>query len=91
MTQETPQSASRLQRTLAFIIGGLVLASLLAIAAVIAGTAFGVGSNNGFSHGVWPTILVLPLIALPIGFILMIVLLIVSGTRRSRANREAQR
>ena len=40
-----------------------------------------------FSVGIWPIVVILPLIALPIGFILIVVLLIMSFVRRARANR----
>lgn len=84
---ETPLPTSRLQRTLAFVAAGLVIASLAAIVAVIAATPLGVGEHDGFSKGPWPFILVLPGIALPIGFILIIILLVISAVRRGKVNR----
>ena len=66
---------------------GTVALSILAFLAVIIGTAVGAGADNGFSQGIWPTLIVLPLIALPIGFVLMIVLLVMSFRRRTRENK----
>ena len=67
------------------MIAAVLLLSLIAIFAIIIGTGVGAGFNNGFSQGVWPTIFVLPLIGFPIGFILIITLLVMTGVRRARA------
>ncbi len=56
--------------------------------AVIVGTALGV---RDFGAGAWPVVLVLPVIGLPLGVILIITLIIVSGIRRGRAARDASR
>jgi uncharacterized membrane protein len=82
--QPAPINDNRRERLLAFMVIGTVGLSLLAFFAIILGTAVGAGADNGFSQGIWPTIFILPLIALPIGFVLMIVLLIMSTVRRSR-------
>ena len=42
-----------------------------------------------FTVGVWPIVALLPLLALPIAFILIIVLLAMSIVRRSRANKSS--
>jgi cytochrome c-type biogenesis protein CcmH/NrfF len=42
---------------------------------------------TNFSEGIWPTMVVLPLIALPVAFLLMMAVLIMSFVRRARANR----
>ncbi|MCU1543413.1 MAG: hypothetical protein JWM50_1278 [Microbacteriaceae bacterium] len=60
--------------------------SVLAIVAVIAGTGLGV---RDFDEGVWPTILVLPTVGLPIGFVLLIALIVMNAVRKSRAARDA--
>jgi FtsH-binding integral membrane protein len=85
-----PQLSSRIERILAYMVAALVGLSVLAFVAVLIGTASGVGANDGFSQGGWPIILVLPLIALPLGFLLLIALLVTSGVRRgheARTNR----
>ncbi|WP_241979529.1 hypothetical protein [Cryobacterium suzukii] len=87
MTNQTPQTVSRLERVLAYMVASVVGLSILAFIAVIIATAMGVGQNDGFSRGIWPPIFILPLYGLPIGFVLIIVLIISVGVRRSREAR----
>lgn len=61
---------------------GLSLVSIVAV--LIAGLA---GSGN-LTGGVWPVVLVLPLIGLPIAFVLIVVLLALGVARRRRAARD---
>jgi TRAP-type C4-dicarboxylate transport system permease small subunit len=88
VTDETARPVSRIQRTLAFVIGGLVVISVLAIVAIIAGTWLGAGPAQGSGEGLWPTIFFVPLIALPVAFALMVVLLLVSLAGRRKQNHE---
>ena len=60
--------------------------SVLAIIAILAGTGLGV---RDFDEGIWPIVIVLPNIGFPIGIILLVVLVIVSARRKSRAARDA--
>ena len=90
MTTQTPNDPARLEKILANMVAGVVGLSILAFLAVILGTAVGVGDNDGFSKGVWPAVLTLPLFGLPIGFLLVITLMIVSGLRRAREARQKQ-
>jgi TRAP-type C4-dicarboxylate transport system permease small subunit len=76
----------RIDRILAFVSLGLAIVAILCFFAVILARPLGV---TDFTQGLWPTILVFPLIALPIAFILIVVLLIMSFVRRARANRGA--
>ncbi|TFD61769.1 hypothetical protein E3T39_05155 [Cryobacterium suzukii] len=69
------------------MVASVVGLSILAFIAVIIATAMGVGQNDGFSRGIWPPIFILPLYGLPIGFVLIIVLIISVGVRRSREAR----
>jgi uncharacterized membrane protein len=87
VTNQTPQAVSRLERVLAYMVASVVGLSILAFLAVIIATAMGVGQNDGFSRGFWPPIFILPLYGLPIGFVLIIVLIISAGVRRSREAR----
>ena len=90
MTPETSPPATRLQRTLAYVIAAVVILCLIAIALVLIGTASGV-NGEGFSHGLWPAVLILPDIGFPIAFVLMIVLLFVSLRKRPRPDRAPRR
>ena len=74
----------RIDRVLAFMALGLVVLAVVSLAAVLLAPALGV---TNYSEGLWPVAIVLPLIALPLGFILIVVLLIMSFLRRARANR----
>ena len=91
MTDVTPQASSRVQRVLAYASAGLVILSLACFFAVIIGTWLGAGPAQGSGKGVWPTVELLPLAALPIAMILIIVLLVVSMVTRSRKNRQNPR
>ena len=77
----------RAERVLAYMFVAIVGLSILAFIAVMIGTAVGAGANDGFSQGIWPLVLTLPLFGLPIAFLLLIALLIVNGVRRARAGR----
>ena len=87
MSNQTPVTDHRAERVLAYMVAATIGISILAFLAVMIGTLAGVGANDGFSQGAWPVILVLPLIGLPLGFILLITLLILNGVRRARESR----
>jgi len=57
--------------------------SVLAFAAVLIGNYAGVAGGSGF----WPLVLALPLVGFPIGFLLMIALIILNAMKRSRQAR----
>jgi hypothetical protein len=82
-----PITQHRAERILAYMFVAIVAVSILAFIAVMIGTANGAGADDGFSQGIWPLVLTLPLFGLPIAFLLLIALLIVNGVRRSRAGR----
>jgi hypothetical protein len=86
VAQDTPISGNRGERILAFMVAGSVGLSIIAFLSIIIGTAAGV---RNFGEGVWPVAFILPLIGLPIGLILMIVLIVASGLRRGREARNA--
>ena len=81
---ENPSETSLLDRLLAYLIAGLVLLSVASFVAVIIGTQAGAGADDGFSHGLWPSVLLFPLFALPVAFLLLVVLLVRGVNRRSR-------
>lgn len=76
----------RIDRILAYMALGLTVLSIVCFFAVILARPLGV---DDFTEGVWPLVVVLPLIALPIAFVMIVVLLVMSFVRRSRANKEA--
>ena len=87
MSVSGPITQHRAERVLAFMFVGIVGISILAFIAVMIGTLMGAGANDGFSQGVWPIVLTLPLFGLPIAFLLLIALISVNGVRRARAAR----
>jgi hypothetical protein len=91
VTDETPQPTSRVQRALAFIAAGLVILSIVCFFVLMIGTWLGAGADQGSGKGIWPTIELLPLGALPLAFVLIIALLAVNLVGRSRQNRKAGR
>jgi hypothetical protein len=64
------------------ILVGLALACFIA---VIVGTTLGAGANDGFSHGIWPTVFFVQYYGLPLAFLLIIALLVSNAVRRSNA------
>lgn len=87
MANDTSILASRLERTLAFMVAAAIGLSIICFVAVIIGTAAGV---RDFSGGVWPLAIVLPSIGLPLGLVLLIAVIVISGVRRSRAAKDAR-
>jgi uncharacterized membrane protein len=88
VAEKTPVNVNRNERVLAYMLASAIGLSVLAIVAVIVATGAGV---RDFGAGVWPAVIVLPTIGLPIGFILIIVLLVVSTVRKGRAARDADK
>ncbi|MEO7148273.1 MAG: multidrug ABC transporter ATPase [Terrimesophilobacter sp.] len=82
---KAPASINRIERMLAFMLIALIAISLLCFVAVIAGTSLGVGNNDGFSHGVWPAVFMVPYLGLPLAFLMLVGLLVSNGIRRQRA------
>lgn len=80
-------TAHRGERILAFMVASAIGLSILAFIAVIVGTAAGV---TDFGVGVWPVVIVLPTVGLPIGLLLIIALIVISGIRRGREARDAR-
>ena len=63
------------------MVGATIGLSVLSFFAIIIATWAGFGAGD-FGSGLWPTITMVPLIGLPIGFVLIIALLVVSTRRR---------
>ncbi len=87
MSTQTPITQHRAERVLAFMVASAIGLSILCFLATIIGTAAGV---RDFSSDVWPVVIVLPAIGLPLGLALMIALIIVSGVRRGREAKDAR-
>jgi uncharacterized BrkB/YihY/UPF0761 family membrane protein len=86
VTAKNPSHVSRFERVLAFMLLGLVLLSVGTFLAIIIGTWQGMGSAD-FASGIWPVVVMVPYIGLPLAFVLLITLMITSVVRRSRENK----
>ena len=89
MASDIPINDQRLERILAFMVASAVGLSIVSFLAVIIASGVGV-TGEQFSQPPWPTVLVLPVIGLPLGVIVLVALLIVSGLRRGREARDAR-
>jgi hypothetical protein len=88
MVDSRSVTAHRGERILAFVVGAAAGLSILCIIALIIGQATGAVAVPA-TRGLWQVVAVLPIIGLPIAFVLMVVLLVVSIVRRTRASRDA--
>ena len=73
------------------MVAGVVGLSILAFLAIIIGTVAGAGTNDGFSSGIWPVVFTLPYYGLPLGFLAIVTLMVMTGFRRSREARQSRR
>jgi uncharacterized membrane protein len=80
VAKDSPVTIHRNERILAYMTVTIVVLSIIAIFANL----IGAGAGADLSTGIWTTVAVLPLVGLPLGMILIIALLIVSGRRRAR-------
>lgn len=87
VTDPQQHNASRFERILAFMLLALVLLSVGTFAAIMVGTMQGMGSDD-FVNGIWPVIVMVPYIGLPLAILLLIVLMISSAVRRARESRQ---
>lgn len=65
------------------MVASIISISIVSFLVIIVATFLGMDSA-AFGTGLWPVIALLPLIGLPIGFVLMISLIVLSLRRRSR-------
>jgi len=89
VASDIPINDQRLERILAFMVASAIGLSIVSFLAVIIASGVGV-TGEQFSQPPWPTIIVLPVIGLPLGVIVLIALLIVSGLRRGREAKDAR-
>ena len=74
----------RIDRILAFSALGLAAASIICFFAIIIGTAVGMQQED-FGEGLWPVVAAIPYWGLPVAFVMIIALLIMSFIRKGRA------
>jgi divalent metal cation (Fe/Co/Zn/Cd) transporter len=76
---KSESNPSRIENILAFMAAGVIGASLLTMLIALLSRLFNVNP--------WPILTQIPLIGLPFGFVIILVLLFVSMRRRSRENK----
>ncbi|MFS0854636.1 multidrug ABC transporter ATPase [Microbacterium sp. 179-I 3D4 NHS] len=76
----------RLDRILAFTALGIAAASVICFFAIIIGTATGMDQES-FGEGLWPVVAAIPYWGLPLAFLMILALLIMSFVRKGRASR----
>ncbi|MGM7668388.1 multidrug ABC transporter ATPase [Microbacterium sp. A93] len=76
----------RLDRTLAYMALTLAALSVICFFVIIIGSAVGMDQNS-FGSGLWPVIAAIPLYGLPIAFVMIVALLVMSFVRKGRAAR----
>jgi len=79
---DTTPVPNRGERVLLVIAASLVGISLLAIVAILLAALF--GASGTYNEGVWPVLALIPVIALPLAFLLVIARLVVATLRRAR-------
>lgn len=83
MANDTAVPLNRIERVLAYMIGSVAGFSILAIVATMIAGLAGIDTRQG----VWAAIAVVPLVGLSLAFVLIIVFMILSFTRRRRLGR----
>jgi uncharacterized membrane protein len=82
-THETPES-TRFERILALMIAGLVVLSLLSFFYIILAGVFRYQLDNQFGY----TVGTIPVIALPLAFVMLMTLIITNMIRRNKENKK---
>lgn len=79
MTKSEPNGPSRVETVLAYMGAGVIGVSLLSIFVTLAGSYFGATTLALFAQ--------IPLLGLPFGFILILILLFLALRRKGRENK----
>ena len=74
----------RIERVLAYLVAFSIALAVLSFIAVVVATALG---QTEFDNGVWPAVITMPQIALPLGVVFIITLVVLNGRRRQREYR----
>lgn len=82
MKPQQPAGIGRGERTLAYMFIAIIVVTVLAFLAILIAPVMGVREYSG---PLWQFVFALPLVGLPIAFLMMIAMLVV-GVRRRRAS-----
>jgi len=83
-TQPDETPVRRIDRILTFMSLGVIVLSVGCFFALLIADAAGLEAED-FGRGAWPVVATIPMIGLPIGFLLIFALLIMSIIRKGRA------
>ncbi|WP_258068102.1 hypothetical protein [Rathayibacter sp. AY1A2] len=81
MKPQEPAGVGRAERTLAYMFIAIIVVTVLAFLAILVAPALGIREYAG---PFWQFVFAVPLVGLPIAFLMMIAMLI-AGVRRRRA------
>jgi energy-coupling factor transporter transmembrane protein EcfT len=84
---QPPATFNRTERTLGFMVGGIILFTLICFVVMIVGW---LTMKSIPGTGVWPVVLGVLYVGPPIALVLIITLLGVTWTKRARENRNAR-
>ncbi|MEH6781618.1 MAG: hypothetical protein V7618_08645 [Rhodoglobus sp.] len=84
MTNHSTERDLRIERVLAYLVAFSIALAVLSFIAVVVATALG---QTEFDNGVWPAVITMPQIALPLGVVFIITLVVLNGRRRQREYR----
>ena len=83
--------SGRWESILAYAAITLVVSSIVCFFVIMGASASGVGANDGFSHGLWPVVIMFPWFGLPLAMLLIVTLVVSSAVRRRRDERGGTR
>lgn len=87
-TDDGAPAIRRIDRFLAYTALGLAAASIVCFFSIIVGTATGM-DQDAFGEGAWPVVAALPMYGLPLAFLMIVALLIMSFVRKGRAGKRS--
>jgi hypothetical protein len=82
MASPPASETSRLERILATMVAASIGLTLVCFAATLIASATG---TTDFAVGIWPVVVALPLIGLPFGFVLLVILVVINWSRRRKS------
>jgi hypothetical protein len=85
--ENAPVPLNRIERVLAAMIAAIVGVSVIAIVA----TMIAAGTGTAMSGGIWPTLVLIGYVGLPLAFLVIVVFLVASTVRRRRLARTGER
>ncbi|MBN9140932.1 MAG: multidrug ABC transporter ATPase [Micrococcales bacterium] len=87
MPENAPVPLNRIERVLAAMIAAVMGVSIIAIVATMIAAA----SGASMSGGIWPALVLIGYIGLPLAFLMIVTFLVASSVRRRRLARDGER